>query len=132
MVATHNFHKLVFSARLLLKKASWGYCVLMFDSSGEPAAPPRSIDSCAPGCSETEFEVRRTTSCKEVADATVNARMDRESGMGYFYFCIRRDLSRFPSLSFSVPAEVPVANFGEGTFPERLKRRGREDHGVPE
>ena len=36
MVAIHFFHKLVLSARLYLKMASWGFCVLVFDSSGEP------------------------------------------------------------------------------------------------
>ena len=82
MMATHIFHKLVFSARLFMKKASWGYCVLVFDSSGEPAAHPGFIDSCAPGGSGTEFEVGRTTSCKEGADCTMNAPMDHESSMG--------------------------------------------------
>ena len=53
MVATHVFHKLVFSARLFMKKASWGCCVLVFDSSGEPAVHPEVSDSCAPGCSGT-------------------------------------------------------------------------------
>ena len=40
MVATHIFHKLVFSARLFMKKASWGCCVLVFDSPGDPAVHP--------------------------------------------------------------------------------------------
>ena len=81
MVATHIFHKLVFSARLFMKKASWGCCVLVFDSSGEPAVHPNSSDSCAPGCSGTEFDVGRTTSCEEGVGATVNAPMDYESSM---------------------------------------------------
>ena len=63
MVATHIFHKLVLSARLFMKKASWGYCVSVFASSGEPAALPRNSDSCAPGGSGIDFEVGRTTSC---------------------------------------------------------------------
>ena len=71
MVATHIFRKLVFSARLFMKKASWGYCVLVFDSSGEPAVLPEISDSCAPGGYGTEVEVGRTTSCEEVADARV-------------------------------------------------------------
>ena len=62
LVATHIFHKLVFSARLFMKKASWGCCVLVLNSSGEPAGHPEFSDSCAPGCSGTEFEVGRTTS----------------------------------------------------------------------
>ena len=81
MVATHISHRLVFSARLFLKKASWGYCVLLFDSSGKSAAHPGISDSCAPGGSGTEFEVARTTSYEEGADATVNAPMNHESSM---------------------------------------------------
>ena len=88
MVATLFFHKLVFSARLFMKKASWGYCVLVINSSGEPAAPPGSIDSCALGGFWTEFEVVLTASNEEGADDTVSAPMDHESSIGYFYFCI--------------------------------------------
>ena len=66
MVATHISHKLLFSARLFMKKASWGCCVLVFDSSGEPAGQPDFSDSCAPGCSGTEFEVVHITSCEDV------------------------------------------------------------------
>ena len=73
----------------------------MFDSSGEPAAHPGSSDSCALGSSGTEFEVGRTTSSEEVADALMNAPMDHESSSGYFYFCVRRDLrSIFISVVF--------------------------------
>ena len=79
MVATHIFHKLVFNARLFMKKASWGCCVLVFDSSAEPAIDQEINDSCVPGCSETEFEVRRTTSCEEGVGATVDVPMDYES-----------------------------------------------------
>ena len=49
MVATHNFHKLVISACLFMKKAPWGCFVLGSDSSGEPAGDPEFSDSCAPG-----------------------------------------------------------------------------------
>ena len=51
MVATHIFHKQVHSARLFMKKASWGCFVLVFDSSGEPAGHPDFSDSCAPDLS---------------------------------------------------------------------------------
>ena len=57
MVATHTFHKLVNSARLFMKKASWGCRVLVFDSSGEPPGHPDVSDAFAPGCSGTDFEV---------------------------------------------------------------------------
>ena len=85
MVATHIFHKLVFSARLSMKKASWGYCVLVFDSSGGAFAHPGNSYSCAPGGSRTEFEVGRTMSCEESADASMNAPMDYESSMSLFF-----------------------------------------------
>ena len=75
------FHKLAFSARLFMKKASWGSCVLVLDSSGEAAVHPNIRDCCAPDCSGTEFEVRRTTSCEEGVGATVKAPMDYESSM---------------------------------------------------
>ena len=81
MVATHIFHKLVFSAGLFMKKASWDCYFLVFDSSGEPAVHPDISDSCAPGCSGIGFEVGRTTSCEEGVGATVVAPMDYESSM---------------------------------------------------
>ena len=64
-MATHTFHKLVNSARPFMKKASWGCCVSVFVSSGEPAGHPEFSDSCARVCSETEFEVGRT-SCEDI------------------------------------------------------------------
>ena len=81
-----------------MKKASCGYCVLVFNTSGKPAALPGVSDSCGPGGSWTEIQVGRTTSCEEGADAAMNAPMDHESSIGHFCFCIRQDLSRFTSL----------------------------------
>ena len=89
MVATHIFHKIVFSARLFKKKAPWGCCTLVFDSSGEPADHPKFSDSCAPGCSGTEFEVGRITSCEDGVAATVHAPMGYESSMSWSTFRIR-------------------------------------------
>ena len=77
-----------------------GLLFLVFDSSGEPAAHPGSSACCAPGGSGTEFEVGRTTSCEEGADATVIAPMGYESSMSKVNFSIRRDLSRSLSLLF--------------------------------
>ena len=114
MVATHIFHKLVFSARLFMKKSSWGCCVFVFDSSGEPAVHPGNSDFCAPVFSGTEFEVARTTSCDEGVGATINAPMDYESSMNWSTLCIRRDLGRFHLCSFSGPIEVAAVDFGEG------------------
>ena len=81
MVATNVSHKLVFSACLFVKETSWGYCVFVFDSSGEPAAYPGNSDFRALGGSGTEFEVGFTTSCEEGADATINGPMDHESSV---------------------------------------------------
>ena len=61
-----------------MKKASWGYYVLVFDSSGEPATHPGFSDSSSPGGSGTDFEVGRTSSCEEGADATMIAPIDHE------------------------------------------------------
>ena len=106
MMATHIFRKLVISARLFMKKASWGCCVLVFDSSGEPAGHSELSDFCAPGCSGTDFEVGRT-SCEGGVGARVHAPMDYESSMNCSTFCIRGDLGQFPLCSFSGPLEVP-------------------------
>ena len=57
------------------------YTLSVFDSSSKLAVHPDISDSCAPGCSGTEFKVGRTTSCKEGVGATVNAPMDYESSM---------------------------------------------------
>ena len=84
MVATHIFHKLVISARLFMKKASWGCFVPVLDSSGEPAGRPELSESCAPGRSGTEFEVGRT-SCEDGDGATVHAPMDYEASMHCSY-----------------------------------------------
>ena len=81
MVVTPILHKLVFIARLFMKKASWAYCVLVFNSFGEPAAHPAISDSCSAGGSGTEFEFGRTISCEDDADAIINAPMDDESSM---------------------------------------------------
>ena len=82
MVATHIFHKLVGSARLFMKNASWGYFISVFGSSGEPAGQPELSDPCARVCSGTEFEVGRTSG-EDDRGATANAHMDCESSMHY-------------------------------------------------
>ena len=65
-----------------MKKASWDCCVLVFDSSGEPAVHPGNSHSCALGFSGTEFEVGRTTPCDEGVGATMKAPMNYESSIG--------------------------------------------------
>ena len=123
LVATHIFHELVFSARLVMKKASWGYCVLVFDSSGEPAGHPEFSESCAPGCSGTEFEVGRITSCEDAVGATVHAPMGYESSMTWSTFSIRRDLGRFHLCSFSGPIDVPTVEIEEGNISTEAETR---------
>ena len=128
MVATHIFHKLVISARLFMKKASWGCCVLVFVSSGEPAGLLKFHDSYAPGCSGTEFEVGRT-SCEDGVGATVHAPMDKVSSKICSTFCSRGDLGQFHLCSFPGPKEIPGVEFRErdiSTEAEtRRKRRSR-------
>ena len=129
MVATHTFHKLVNSARLFMKTASWGCCVLVFDSSGEPAGHPDVSDAFAPGCSGTEFEVGRT-SCEDGLGATVHAPMDCESSMYCSTCCVRGDSGRSHLCSFSSPIEVPTVDFGEGDVStEAETRRQRSSRG---
>ena len=126
MVATHFFHKLIFGARLFIKMASWGYCVLLLDWSVEPATHPGISISCAPGGSGTEFEVGRTTSCEQAADAAMLATMDHESSMNCSTFCIRGALGRFHLCSLAGPIEVPGVEFGEGDiWTEAEARRQR-------
>ena len=66
MVAIHILHRLVSSARLNMKMASWGYCVLEYDSAGQLAARPENALVVVPDCSGSEFEVGRATSCGDV------------------------------------------------------------------
>ena len=122
MVATHTFHKLVNSARLFMKKASWGCRVLVFDSSGEPPGHPEVSGAFAPGCSGTDFEVGRT-SCKDGLGATVHAPMDCESSMYCSTCCVRGDLGRSHLCSFSGPIEVPTVDFGEGDVSTEAETR---------
>ena len=124
MVATHTFHKLVNSARLFMKKASCGCCVLVFDSSGEPAGHPDFTDSFSPGCSGTEFEVGRTP-CEDGLGATVHAPMDYESSMYCSTYCIRRDLGQSHLCSFSGPVEIPTVEFGEWDISTEAETRRR-------
>ena len=122
MVVTHTFHKLVNSARLSMKKASWGCRVLVFDSSGEPPGHPDVSDAFAPGCSGTDFEVG-CTSCKDGLGATVNAPIDYESSMYCSTCCVRGDLGRSHLCSFSGPIEVPTVDFGEGDVSAEAETR---------
>ena len=122
MVATHTFHKLVNSAHLFMKKASWDCCVLVFDSSGEPASLPDFSDYFAPGCFGTEFEVGRT-SCEDGFGVTVHAPMDYVSSMYCSTCCIRGDLGQSHLYLFSGPVEIPTVEFGEGDISTEIETR---------
>ena len=122
MVATQFFHQLVNSARLFIKKASWGCFILDFDSFGEPAGHPEFSDSCAPGCSGTEFEVGRA-SCEDGLGATVHTPMDYGSSMYCSTCCIRGDLGYSHLCSFSGPIEVPAIELGEGDISTEAETR---------
>ena len=51
-----------------MKVASWGYCVLLFDSSREPATHPGdTVAGVVPDLSGSEFEVGRPSSHDDVA-----------------------------------------------------------------
>ena len=113
-----------------MKKASWGCFVLVFDSSGEPAGHPDFSDSCAPGCSGTEFEVGCTSS-EDGLGATVHAPMDYKSSMYYSTCSIRGAFGQFQLCSVSGPIEVPAVEFGEADISTeaetRRQRRSRSD-----
>ena len=122
LLASHMFHKLVISARLLMKKATWGCFVSVFDSSGEPAGHPEFSDSCAPGYSGTEFEVGRT-SCEDGVGATVHAPMGYESSMYCSTCCIRGDLGQSHLFLILGPIEVSIVEFGEGDISTEAETR---------
>ena len=121
-MATHIFHKLAISARLFMKKASWGCFVLVFHSSGEPAGHPDFSDFCAPCCSGTEFEVGRT-SCEDGVGATVNAPLEYEPFMYCSTCCVRGDLGQSHLCSVSGPIEVPAVEFGEEVISTEVETR---------
>ena len=126
MVAFYFFQKLVISARVFMKKASWGCCVLVLDLSGELTNHPESSDTCALGFFGNEFNIGRTKSCDEGIGATVDAPMDYESSINCFNFVLGEICVVFHLFCFPGQAEVPVVAFGEGdisTEPETKKQR---------
>ena len=71
-----------------MKVASWGYCVLVFDSSGEPATHPGGISAVVPGFSGNEFEVGRLSSCDDVATRDEKSPMGCTSSLYRFFYII--------------------------------------------
>ena len=83
-MAIHISHKLVFNARLNMKVASWGYCVLVFDSSGEPATHPGDTSAVVPEFAGSEFEVGCLSSCDDVATHVERSPMGCRSSLYHF------------------------------------------------
>ena len=81
IVAIYILHELVYSARLFMKMASWGCCVLVFESSGEPGDRSQGTQCGVPGSSGTKFVVGRSTSYEEVAGASTGAPMKIPSSL---------------------------------------------------
>ena len=72
-----------------MKVASWGYCVLVFDSSGEPATHPGDASGVVvPDLSGSEFEVGRPSSCDDVATRDERSPMGCRSSLYEFSYFI--------------------------------------------
>ena len=79
-MAIYILHQLVYSARLFMKMASWGFCVLVFGSSGELNDSPNETESGVPVSSGTKF-VGRSTSYEEVTGACTGPPMEFPSSL---------------------------------------------------
>ena len=123
MVATNIFRELVFSARLFMKKASCGCCVLVFDSSGEPAVHPELWWLLCSGL----FPHRVWGWAHHVMRAWCWRHSTCSHGLWVKYelfsFCIRRDLGRFHLCYVQGPREVPTVDFGEGDISTEAETR---------
>ena len=71
-----------------MKVASWGYCVLVFDSSGEPATHPGDASAVVPDFSGSEFEVGRLSSCDDIATRDKRSPMGCTSSLYQFFHII--------------------------------------------
>ena len=72
-MAIHILHELVYSARLFMKMSSWGFCVLVFEPSGELGDCPQETECGVPYSSGTKFVVGRSTSYEESTSASTGA-----------------------------------------------------------
>ena len=75
-MAIHILRKLVLSARLYMKMASWGFCVLVFDSSGGLVTRPEERVCGDPCSSGTHLVVGRSASEEESIGAAAGAPME--------------------------------------------------------
>ena len=80
-MAIYILHRLVYSARLFMKMAPWGFCVLVFGSFGEPDDRPQERECGVPGSSGTKFVVGRSTSYEEATGASTGAPMEIPSSL---------------------------------------------------
>ena len=80
-MAIFILHELVYSARLFMKMASWGFCVLVFGSSGELDDRPQETGCGDPGSSGTKFVVGRSMSYEEATGASTGAPMEIPSSL---------------------------------------------------
>ena len=80
-MAIYILHELVYSSRLFMKKASWGFCVLVFGFSGKLDDRPQETECGVPGSSGTKFVVGRATSYEEATGASTGAPMEIPSSL---------------------------------------------------
>ena len=81
IVAIHILQKLVYSARLFMKMASWGFCVLVFEPSGELGDRSQETQGGVPYNSGTKFVVGCSTSYEEATGASTGAPMEIPSSL---------------------------------------------------
>ena len=80
-MAIYILQRLVYSARLSMKMASWGFCILVFGSSGELDDRSQEMECSVPGSSGTKFVVGRSTSYEEATGASTGAPMEIPSSL---------------------------------------------------
>ena len=71
-----------------MKVASWGYCVLVFDSSGEPVTHHGDTSAVVPDFPGSEFEVGRISPCDDVATPDERSPMGCTSNLYQFFHII--------------------------------------------
>ena len=80
-MAIYILHELVYSARLFMKMASWGFCVLVFEPSGKLGDHPQETECGVPYSSGIKFVVGRSTSYEEGAGASTGAPLETPSSL---------------------------------------------------
>ena len=75
-MAIYSLHRLVYSARLFMKMASWGLCVLVFGSFGELDDRLQETELGVLDSSGFKFGVGSSMSCEEATGASTGAPME--------------------------------------------------------